>query len=197
GLVPGPASSGGLADPGRLASPSHAGRPADPGLPAGQAPAGRHSAGPAPEEGFPDPTFPGRFTDPSALRQTPETGTPGRLPDFANPGSHAAPGVPGGGADDSGGYGRPGALPPVLPPPDSSHTPGGLPRRVPQTHLAAPLQEDEPVAPPPADDTDERSPEMIRAAMSSFQAGTRRGRDDAAQLLDRDGDPADEGGPAM
>ncbi|MFC7639787.1 hypothetical protein ACFQX6_01050 [Streptosporangium lutulentum] len=34
--------------------------------------------------------------------------------------------------------------PPVMPPPDTSHTPGGLPRRVPQTHLAAPLQDNEP-----------------------------------------------------
>ena len=44
---------------------------------------------------------------------------------------------------------------------------------------------------------DERSPEMIREAMTSFQAGTRRGRDDAAQLLGRDGDPVDEGEPAV
>ncbi|WP_440102762.1 nitrate- and nitrite sensing domain-containing protein [Streptosporangium sp. H16] len=204
GLLADQASSGGFADPGSLFTPPHTGRSTDPGLPAGRAdqtPSGRHSAGPAPAEGFTDPTFPGRFADPSALRQMPETGAPGRLPDFTSPGSHASPGAPGAGPDDSGAHGRPGgsgtSLPPVLPPPDSSHTPGGLPRRVPQTHLAAPLQEDEPAPPPPADDADERSPEMIRAAMSSFQAGTRRGRDDAAQLLDRDDDPADEGGPAV
>ncbi|MGJ6961984.1 nitrate- and nitrite sensing domain-containing protein [Streptosporangium sp. G11] len=203
GLLPGPESSGGLADPGRPATPPPPGRSTDPGRPAdpaGQVPSGRHSAAPA--EGFTDPTFPGRFADPTALRQMPETGAPGRLPDFTNPGPPASQGAPGGGGPgDSGAHTRPGgsgtSLPPVLPPPDSSHTPGGLPRRVPQTHLAAPLQEDEPAAPPPpADDgTDERSPEMIRAAMSSFQAGTRRGRDDAAQLLDRDGDPVDEDGP--
>ncbi|WP_436757505.1 nitrate- and nitrite sensing domain-containing protein [Streptosporangium sp. V21-05] len=204
GLLADPASPGGVADPGGFFTPPSSGRPTDPGLPsalADQAPSGRHSAGPAPAEGFTDPTFPGRFADPSALRQMPETGAPGRLPDFTHPGSPAAPGVPGGGLDDSGAHARPGgsgtSLPPVLPPPDSSHTPGGLPRRVPQTHLAAPLQEDEPVAPPPADDADERSPETIRAAMSSFQAGTRRGRDDAAQLLDREGDPVDEGGTAV
>ncbi len=204
GLLTDQASSGGFADPGGFFTPPHTGRSTDPGLPAGRAdqtPSGRHSAGPAPAEGFTDPTFPGRFADPSALRQMPETGTPGRLPDFASPGSPASPGGPGAGPDDSGAHGRPGgsgtSLPPVLPPPDSSHTPGGLPRRVPQTHLAAPLQEDEPAPPPPVDDADERSPEMIRAAMSSFQAGTRRGRDDAAQLLDRDGDPADEGGPVV
>ncbi|MEU3164512.1 nitrate- and nitrite sensing domain-containing protein [Streptosporangium sp. NPDC006930] len=169
-----------------------------------QAPSGRHSAGPAPGEEIADPTFPGRFADPSALRWSPETGTPGHLPDFAAPGTQVSQGAPAGeGPDDSGAHARPGgsgsSLPPVLPPPDSSHTPGGLPRRVPQTHLAAPLQEDEPVAPQsPADDADdERSPETIRAAMSSFQAGTRRGRDDAAQLLDREGDPVGEGGSAV
>ncbi|MFF3437310.1 nitrate- and nitrite sensing domain-containing protein [Streptosporangium sp. NPDC002721] len=211
GLLPGPASSGGLPDPASAggfpdqassggfpdqASPGGFPGQASSGGLADPAPSGRHSAGPAPAEGYTDPTFPGRFADPSALRQMPETGTRGRLPDFTNSGSGAS-----GGLDDSGSHGRPGgsgtSLPPVLPPPDSSHTPGGLPRRVPQTHLAAPLQEDEPVAPPPVDDTDGRSPEMIREAMSSFQAGTRRGRDDAAQLLDRDGDPADEGGPAV
>ncbi|MER5643104.1 nitrate- and nitrite sensing domain-containing protein [Streptosporangium sp. NPDC002524] len=200
----GPAPSGGFADPGLLVPPAHSGRTPDPGPLAGladQAPSGRHSAGPAPAEGFTDPTFPGRFADPSALRQMPETGPPGRLPDFTSPGSPVTPVAPGGGLDDSGAHTRPGgsgtSLPPVLPPPDSSHTPGGLPRRVPQTHLAAPLQEDEPVAPPPPGDAEERSPEMIRAAMSSFQAGTRRGRDEAAQLLDHEGEPVDEGGPAV
>ncbi|MFI6453414.1 nitrate- and nitrite sensing domain-containing protein [Streptosporangium amethystogenes] len=145
------------------------GRVADPGLPTGLA----------------GPAAPGRFADPAALRQ---------LPDFTDPGPPASP--------DASAPGRPGgpgaALPPVLPPPDSSHTPGGLPRRVPQTHLAAPLQDDEVAAPVPQDDgADERSPEMIRAAMTSFQVGTRRGRDDAAQLNRQAGDPVDEGGPAV
>jgi hypothetical protein len=38
---------------------------------------------------------------------------------------------------------------------------------------------------------------MIRAAMSSFQDGTRRGRSEAAQLLDRGGDPMNDGEPAV
>ncbi|MER5623350.1 nitrate- and nitrite sensing domain-containing protein [Streptosporangium sp. NPDC002544] len=161
--------------------PASPGRVADPGLPAGLA----------------DPAAPGRFADPAALRQLPDSGAPMSLPDFTNPGSPAAPGAPDG-STTPGRAGGPGAaLPPVLPPPDSSHTPGGLPRRVPQTHLAAPLQDDEVAAPVPPDDdgADERSPEMIRAAMTSFQTGTRRGRDDAAQLTRRAGDPVDEGGP--
>ncbi|GGL25531.1 sensor histidine kinase [Planomonospora parontospora] len=87
--------------------------------------------------------------------------------------------------------------PSILPPPDTSHTPGGLPRRVPQTHLAVPLREDDPLPEPepPAEDG-ERSPEEIRAAFSSFQAGTRRGRSDAAQLLTGDGGSADGGRPS-
>ncbi|MEV4187361.1 nitrate- and nitrite sensing domain-containing protein [Streptosporangium canum] len=88
-------------------------------------------------------------------------------------------------------------LPPVMPPPDTSHTPGGLPRRVPQTHLAAPLQDDEPAPAPAPEDDDERSPEMIRAAMASFQDGTRRGRSDAAQLTERGDDPVNGGEPRM
>ncbi|MEU7452537.1 sensor histidine kinase [Streptosporangium roseum] len=88
-------------------------------------------------------------------------------------------------------------LPPVMPPPDTSHTPGGLPRRVPQTHLAAPLQDDEPAPAPAPEDDDERSPEMIRAAMASFQDGTRRGRSDAAQLVERGDDPVNGGEPRM
>ncbi|WP_433360683.1 nitrate- and nitrite sensing domain-containing protein [Streptosporangium sp. CA-115845] len=160
--------------------PMSPGRVADQGLPAGLA----------------DPAAPGRFADPAALRQLPDSGAPMSLPDFTNPGPPAAPGAPDGSAAPGRSGGPGAALPPVLPPPDSSHTPGGLPRRVPQTHLAAPLQDDEVAAPvPPDDDADGRSPEMIRAAMTSFQAGTRRGRDDAAQLTRRAGDPVDEGGP--
>ncbi|MGV9771327.1 nitrate- and nitrite sensing domain-containing protein [Streptosporangium sp. NPDC003464] len=120
----------------------------------------------------------------AALPRRRETGQPAG-------GRHAA----------NGASGAPGSsLPPVMPPPDTSHTPGGLPRRVPQTHLAAPLQEEEPppVAPSPEeDDGDQRSPETIRAAMASFQDGTRRGRSDAAQLLERGGDPAGGGEPHM
>ncbi|GIH73846.1 hypothetical protein Plo01_02750 [Planobispora longispora] len=93
----------------------------------------------------------------------------------------------------------PGPAPaPILPPPDTSHTPGGLPRRVPQTHLAAPLREDEPRpaprAPEPPAGDDDRSPEEIRAAFSSYQAGTRRGRSDAAQLLGEGGESGESPG---
>ncbi|GHH69412.1 hypothetical protein GCM10017673_19830 [Streptosporangium violaceochromogenes] len=92
----------------------------------------------------------------------------------------------------------PPSLPSVMPPPDTSHTPGGLPRRVPQTHLAAPLQETESRSPEPVpDEEDDRSPEMIRAAMSSFQRGTRQGRSDAAQMLDEEGERTNRNEPRM
>jgi hypothetical protein len=138
-------------------------------------------------------------------RREPTRPAASRYESLAGSGVHGDGGGPGGPGGSDASAGSPGpsggavsSLPPVLPPPDTSHTPGGLPRRVPQTHLVAPLQDDEPL-PEPAldDDTDERSPEMIRAAMSSFQDGTRRGRSEAAQLVDRGGDPANDGESAV
>ncbi|MEU4831013.1 nitrate- and nitrite sensing domain-containing protein [Streptosporangium sp. NPDC023615] len=197
------------------------GRSADPDLTtglAGRLPHGRHSADPAAghtgrtgrtgdaRDLVGDPAT-DRFADPAT-----GSGSWDRLPDYLTPpASPAAPAAPvprwrarpaadaGAGTPDGSASGTPGdpgaALPPVLPPPDSSHTPGGLPRRVPQTHLAAPLLDEGPAAaaatPVGETDADERSPEMIRAAMSSFQAGTRRGRDDAGRLHGRDTDDAD------
>ncbi|WP_067894967.1 sensor histidine kinase [Actinomadura chibensis] len=64
-----------------------------------------------------------------------------------------------------------------------SATPGGLPVRVPQASLAAPLKEDPPApeAPQPDDDADAlRSPEEVRRMVRSYQEATRRGRADAA-----------------
>jgi hypothetical protein len=56
-------------------------------------------------------------------------------------------------------------------------TPNGLPKRVRQANLAAPLRTDEPPAadadPPPAP---RRSPEEVRRMMASYQRGTMRGR---------------------
>lgn len=138
-------------------------------------------------------------------RREPTRPAASRYESLAGPGVHGESGDLGGlgGSDASAGSpgsagGATSSLPPVLPPPDTSHTPGGLPRRVPQTHLVAPLQDDEPLSEPALDDdTDERSPEMIRAAMSSFQDGTRRGRSEAAQLTGRGGDPANDGESAV
>lgn len=124
----------------------------------------------------------------AAGRHTPG-GVPEALGDPGLPGVSGAPAAPGV-SDGGDGPGDPVVpLPLVLPPPDTSHTPGGLPRRIPQTHLASPLQEGESPAPEPTPDDgdDDRSPEEIRAAMASFQEGTRRGRSDAADLLDEEG----------
>ncbi|MGW0072116.1 hypothetical protein ACWDUI_32215, partial [Streptosporangium sandarakinum] len=67
--------------------------------------------------------------------------------------------------------------------------------RVPQTNLAAPLQEERPWPAEPQEAAEpgdgEPSPDAIRAAMASFQAGTRRGRSEAAQLISDESDPAD------
>ncbi|TYK53151.1 HAMP domain-containing protein [Actinomadura decatromicini] len=70
-------------------------------------------------------------------------------------------------------------------------TPGGLPVRVPQASLAAPLKEDPPAAAPQPseDDADAtRSPEEVRRLIDSYQKATRRGRADAA---DKDPDSAE------
>lgn len=145
---------------------------------------------------------PSAFTDTIAPAEEngveePDTGYSDGAGYSGGPGRAASPGRTGGPSKKPARAVNGTTIPPVLPPPDSTHTPGGLPRRVPQTHLAAPLQEADPapVPPPPADD-DERSPEQVRAAMASFQSGTRRGRDDAARLL-TGGATADEDGPAV
>jgi anti-sigma regulatory factor (Ser/Thr protein kinase) len=79
------------------------------------------------------------------------------------------------------------------PSPEATHTPSGLPFRVPQASLAPELRKDEPSSPPaePADD-DVRSPEDIRRVMGAYQAGTRRGRSDAAQTVGEGGAPASD-----
>jgi signal transduction histidine kinase len=61
-------------------------------------------------------------------------------------------------------------------------SPEGLPRRVRQANLARQLREAPPPEPPSAVPGSEgRSPEQVRAMMSSFQAGTVRGRRDATE----------------
>ncbi|GIM99721.1 hypothetical protein Pve01_13800 [Planomonospora venezuelensis] len=175
--------------------------PADPPAPAGPAtgPAapvrgwdplagGPESSG-TPGPGAPAPAAPAS----RAPAEAPGPGLPSAAGPLAAPVSHAPAEAP-----VSTGSPSP-SSPPLMPAPDTSHTPGGLPRRVPQTHLAAPLREDEPAPEPaPATGGDERSPEEIRAAFSSFQAGTRRGRSDAAHLLGEGtgpGSPQDGGSP--
>ena len=72
-------------------------------------------------------------------------------------------------------------------------TPSGLPVRVRQANLAAPLRNgDDRPEPEPAEEQAPRTPEQIRRMMSSYQSGTRRGRSDAARPLDDGGasDPA-------
>jgi hypothetical protein len=61
-------------------------------------------------------------------------------------------------------------------------TPNGLPRRVRQASLAAPLYDDKPPAPEQhGNDDPMRAPEDIRRMMASYQTGTMRGRTEAQQ----------------
>ncbi|MFL6054477.1 MAG: ATP-binding protein [Actinoallomurus sp.] len=67
---------------------------------------------------------------------------------------------------------------------EESHTPSGLPIRVPQASIAAPLRTDGP--PTAAQDEDrpagsDRSADNVRRSISGLQAATRRGRADAAR----------------
>jgi signal transduction histidine kinase len=73
--------------------------------------------------------------------------------------------------------------------PEMEYTPGGLPFRVPQASLAPALRTDGPIGQDEPVDEDDRSPEEIRKIMGGLQAGTRRGRSDAARLADRLDDP--------
>jgi signal transduction histidine kinase len=83
---------------------------------------------------------------------------------------------------------------PVAPAPVTDYTPHGLPRRVRQANLAEPLRTAPPettVEEPVAEPAGGRSPEQLRAIMSSFQRGTRRGRSSAAGDGDATTDPDD------
>jgi signal transduction histidine kinase len=66
----------------------------------------------------------------------------------------------------------------VAEPANEPTTPSGLPLRVPQASLAAPLRE-EPADPAQAEDDPGRSPEEIRKIVGAFQSGSLRGRSDA------------------
>ncbi|WP_460343460.1 sensor histidine kinase [Actinoallomurus acanthiterrae] len=77
---------------------------------------------------------------------------------------------------------------------EESHTPSGLPIRVPQASIAPPLRTDgSPAASADEDrnaDTD-RSADNVRRSISGLQAGTRRGRADAARSQPDSGRPTD------
>ncbi|REE97438.1 sensor histidine kinase [Thermomonospora umbrina] len=80
--------------------------------------------------------------------------------------------------------------PPEHPAESVEETPGGLPIRQPQEHLAPQLRTDPPA---PADDErplDVRSPEEIRRIVGSYQRGTRRGRADAQKNRPEDPEPS-------
>ena len=66
-------------------------------------------------------------------------------------------------------------------------TSGGLPRRVRQASLAAPLRAAPPASVTSPEPTSMRSPEEVRGLMASYQRGTALGRNDAARTIGRAG----------
>ena len=69
----------------------------------------------------------------------------------------------------------------------TEHTEHGLPMRVRQANLARQLRDSAPGQTQPSDDDEAgRPPEEVRRIMASYQSGTRRGRDDAARIVDAD-----------
>ncbi|MGI8335409.1 nitrate- and nitrite sensing domain-containing protein [Actinomadura scrupuli] len=83
------------------------------------------------------------------------------------------------------------------PVPELSHTPSGLPFRVPQASLAPPLRNGKPAAESRPDDEDPgRSPEEIRRIVGSYQRGTLRGRFEAGDLDAAPDDTANDDRPS-
>ncbi|MCW2883293.1 MAG: histidine kinase [Streptosporangiaceae bacterium] len=83
------------------------------------------------------------------------------------------------------------------PVPELSHTPSGLPFRVPQASLAPPLRNGTPAAESRTDDDDPgRSPEEIRRIVGSYQRGTLRGRFEAGHGDALPGDSANDDEPS-
>jgi signal transduction histidine kinase len=123
-----------------------------------------------------------RTTGPQTV--TAATGPATTGPQTAPAGAPAPPRPPGGLAPPTGPAAEGGgesatSHPEDQPPVTDSTTPSGLPVRVPQANLAAPLRTDEPVVaqePDEPEDAPGRSPEEIQRIMGSYQRGTRLAR---------------------
>jgi hypothetical protein len=78
---------------------------------------------------------------------------------------------------------------------EGSVTDAGLPVRVRQANLAPELRTLPTSGEAGAGGAVRRAPEQVRQMMSAYQSGTRRGRTDAARLLEgsRAGDRSDDG----
>jgi hypothetical protein len=75
---------------------------------------------------------------------------------------------------------------------DATESPDGLPRRIRQRSLAPQLREEPATAEPATPAEDARSPEELRAMMSSFQAGTNRARQEGDTPAGNDAEPGGE-----
>ncbi|MEU5567139.1 nitrate- and nitrite sensing domain-containing protein [Micromonospora musae] len=137
----------------------------------------RSRSGPATAEGLPSRTR--RVPEQAALEgPTVPTGLPLAVPRAAA--DAPAPTRPEGGP-----------LPSRTEPPQ---TDSGLPVRVRQANIVPELRDDPAAAVADEDEEMVRQPEQVRRMMSSYQKGTRRGRTEAARLLDDDA-PEPEPGP--
>ncbi|ASW55900.1 sensor histidine kinase [Plantactinospora sp. KBS50] len=162
---------------------------------------------PAPDAGAPPATRPG----PAAPGTARPGGPPAPATDTNRSATPAAPAGRGPAADLTSGVGhdtesgQPTSADPTGPDrrpaagPESAaeaqRTSAGLPVRVRQANLAAPLKsESDPVDGPEQDDQPARPPEQVRRMMSSYQSGTLRGRSAAAQLGDAGTAAADGAG---
>ncbi|MFE9105887.1 sensor histidine kinase [Actinomadura geliboluensis] len=128
-----------------------------------------------PQAAEPRTTGPQTVTTATGPQTTgPQTAPAGAPAPSRPPGEPAPPG----GLAATGGGDSATSHPEDQPPVTDSTTPSGLPVRVPQANLAAPLRTDEPVVAQEPDEPDVpgRSPEEIQRIMGSYQRGTRLAR---------------------
>ncbi|MFI6761091.1 nitrate- and nitrite sensing domain-containing protein [Micromonospora sp. NPDC050417] len=130
-------------------------------------------------------------SDAAARANTPTIETP-LLPTVAALAKPVAPPALSGSAGPSapaGSVGPAGSVDSAGPQGMTGQTPSGLPLRVRQANLAKPLQTSGAEVPEAGDDAP-RPPEQIRSMMSSYQSGTKRGRSEAARLLNEEAQSA-------
>ncbi|QKW39414.1 nitrate- and nitrite sensing domain-containing protein [Actinomadura sp. NAK00032] len=128
-----------------------------------------------PQAAEPRTTGPQTVTTATGPQATgPQTAPAGAPAPTRSPGEPAPPGGPAAAGGGDSATSPPEDQPPVT----ESTTPSGLPVRVPQANLAAPLRTDEPVVAQEPDEPDVpgRSPEEIQRIMGSYQRGTRLAR---------------------
>jgi signal transduction histidine kinase len=171
GDVPARVTEATVLDPPALSSSAESSTP-EPAPPSTPAPA--ETTGPASEPSAAAHTPAPATGEPGTLPPLPRrTSTTSREPERAEPTGPKATGAQATGPQATG----------PVPAPASQTTPGGLPVRVPQASISPALRTDGPTSSSTsaaAPDDDGPTPEEIRKSFGGLQAGTRRGRTDAA-----------------